>query len=124
MLRNLPRLCEEIAKELDLCGGPPAKHPAQVPGPDPALPSAEELFRIAADGGRDALGRRLDLPAETLVAIVAALGVDPARRVRRWKDASRIREFLLDEIMVRAERNRSFLTDDENSVREIGRAHV
>ncbi|WP_295452926.1 hypothetical protein [uncultured Thiodictyon sp.] len=74
-----------------------------------ALPSAEALFRAAAQGGEVALARELALPREQLIGIIGAMGLDPSRRVRRWKDEQRIRDYLIETIVARVQRNRSFL---------------
>lgn len=111
ILRNLPLLCDEIAVELGLETRREGGRTAESTGALEGLPSAGELFRLAAAEGRVGLSQKLHLPREALARLVAVLGFDPSRRARRWKDADRIREYLVDEIMIRCQRNRSFLRE-------------
>lgn len=107
LLRHLPMLADEVAVELGLRGAATARRrPAE---PTPTLPDPAELFAVARNDGPVGLDRCLPDDLGTLVKLVGVLGVDPARRVRRWKDAERIRVWLRDAIMERAGRNRRFL---------------
>jgi type I restriction enzyme M protein len=72
------------------------------------LPDARALFAAAQARGRDGVWEALPDDIDALRTIVGTLGLDPDRRVRKWKEPVRIREFIADEITKRATRNRSF----------------
>lgn len=111
MQRHLPSICDDIAKALGkrVVGDAARSGSSEVRAAE--LPSAEALFRAAAQGGQTALARELVLPREQLIGIIGVMGLDPSRRVRRWKDEQRIRDYLIETIIARVERNRSFLGD-------------
>jgi hypothetical protein len=70
MQRHLPAICDDIAKALGkrVLGDAARGAPAAVRAAE--LPSAEALFRAAAQGGQTALARALVLPREQLIGII------------------------------------------------------
>lgn len=73
--------------------------------------NARTLFAAAQAQGREGVLEVLPVGVEDLRAVTAALGIDPLRRARRWKDPNRIRDFIADEITKRATRFRSFFSE-------------
>lgn len=73
-------------------------------------PTPEALFEAARSGGAQAVGDLLDLDADVLRRLIQDLGIDRARRTRRWTDRERLREFIADWAVKLVQRNRVFLT--------------
>ncbi|MCP4699159.1 MAG: hypothetical protein GY862_20250 [Gammaproteobacteria bacterium] len=103
--KYLPKICEEVVNTLSQSTG------LTKEGLTDYSPNVQNLFDLAATGNKDKLNEALQKPREELIEIIKSLGFDPSRRVRRWKDIVRLREFLVEELLLRANRNCTFLSE-------------
>lgn len=74
-----------------------------------SVPAIDAIFAAAQLHGAGELRSLLDLPTEALHGLVSELALDPSRRTRRWKDRERLRDFVVDGVMARVQRQRTLL---------------
>lgn len=78
--------------------------------PQPRKFLGPDLFKIITEGGHLALEREIaPLSLEDLRAVVSSYGLDSHGRVRKWKDVSKVREFVIARLLSHAGSGQRFL---------------
>ena len=77
-------------------------------------PSITELFSIYSKSGQEELSKVLEkYEIEQLKKIVAENGLDPIKKVRRWKTKEKVMDFILNDISQRMSHGSAFRNQDK-----------
>jgi len=111
ILRILAKKIEENPNILNgselILGDIPAVSRKKKKTEEPAIDF--DIFRIFAEGGREALQEKLELlDLRTLKKIVSQYGFDPSKLAKKWRNKERLVNFILDRVSARSDKGRVF----------------